>query len=125
MLPDEIVKRVKKALKRAGDTHTWDDVCEGLRSGRFQIFYNDHGCSITEIIGYPRKRVLNCWITAGELPGVMDLQKDVDAFARANGIKEQCTTARKGWLSVLPAHGWKSDMIVFTREVPPYEYEHV
>lgn len=115
--PEEIIRRVKIALNKAGDTHTWEDVVKGLKAGTFQIFWNAHGCAITEIINFPTKRALHCWITAGELPGVMELQDQVIDHARKHDCALMTTTARKGWRAVLPQYGWKEDAVMFTREV--------
>lgn len=115
--PEEMVKRIKKALKRGGDTYSWDDVSAGLLVGRYQWFANEHGVCITEIIQAPRKRYMNCFVVAGELPGVMDLHDRVEQYAKDSGCAFMMTSARMGWQSVLPNYGWKKHSMVFMREL--------
>lgn len=117
LLPEEIVRRAKKALKAAGDTHTWDDVVALLKAGQAQAFWNDHGIWITEVLQSPRKCWLHVWIVAGELPGVMDLQPQVLAFAKERGAARITATARFGWKHVAKAHGWKNAAVCITHEV--------
>lgn len=116
--PDEIIRRVQRALHLAGDTHTWADVCDGLSKGAFQIFWSGDGCAITEIVQFPKKRTLHCWIVAGQMPGVMELQEKVIAHAKANECHLMTTYARKGWRKILPTYGWKEDAVILTHEVP-------
>lgn len=115
--PEEIIQRIKKALHHGGDTHTWEDVCQGLVEGKFQIFWNDYGVCITEIMVSPRTKYLNAFIVAGKLPGVMDLQEQVENFAREQSCKFMLTTARHGWKKVLPNYGWKPTKTVFAKKI--------
>jgi hypothetical protein len=115
--PDEIIRRVKKALAKAGETHTWEDVVELLKAGHAQAFWNEHGIWITEIMQSPRKRWLHVWIVAGALPHVMDLQPAVIAFAKEKGAERITATARFGWKHVAEAHGWHRKAMVITHEV--------
>lgn len=115
--PEEIIRRVKKALSRAGETHTWEDVVALLKAGHAQIFWNDHGVWITEVIQSPRVRYLHVWIVAGELPGVMDLQPKVLEHAKSENCKTVMASARFGWKHVARQHGWKEKAMVITHDV--------
>jgi len=113
----EIIKRIEKALEIDG-THTWDDVQEMLIDGRCQIFWDEHGCWITEVLVTPRKRLLNVWIVAGELPEVMSLQEKVERFA----LTETCDQiivkgARFGWKDIAKEYGWREHAVVLTHDV--------
>ena len=105
--PDEIVRRIEKALKHGGDTHTWDDIRQGLSTGHFQIHWNDGGVAITEIQVFPRRKNLHCFIVAGKMAPVLELQQDMIAFARTHGCRSLSATGRFGWERVLPKQGWK------------------
>lgn len=118
---DQIKQRISKALEHGGGTYELDDVIEGLHDGRFQIFWNDYGVCITEIVNGPRRSYLNCFVVAGELPGVMELQSKIDEFAREMGCAYLMTTARLGWQKVLPQFGWDKTSVVFTRPVRAQE----
>ena len=114
--PDEIVRRIRKALARDG-AHTWEHVKDLLEVGAAQIFWNDHGVWITEIVSTPLSRWLHVWVVAGELPGVMDLQPAVLAHAKATNCHHVTATARFGWKHVAKAHGWRRHAMVITHDV--------
>lgn len=102
----EIVARIEEALEREG-THNWDDVREMLITGEAQIFFNDHGAWITRICVAPRMRWLHVWLAAGQLPGVMDIQEQVEQFARTNTLARIIVTARPGWSVLASKEGWE------------------
>jgi hypothetical protein len=114
---DDLKDRIAKALKSGGDTLALEDVVIGLQEGRFQMFWNEHGCCICQVVQTPRWRYLDCFVVAGELPGVMDLQPQVEAHARSQGCRWMETTARAGWKKVLPSFGWKPKKILFVKEL--------
>lgn len=116
LAPEDIIARIEKALAIDG-THTWADLRERLLSGQAQVFWNDHGVWIVEVIQTPQKRYLNAWVVAGELPGVMDLQPQVIAFAKEMGCERVVARARFGWKHVARAHGWQEEAMVISHEV--------
>ena len=116
MTPEQKIERIKKALHYAGDYHTWDDVVEGLKSGRYQIFDNASGCIVTEIIQLPRGRYLNCWLLGGELPHVLDLVPDMQRHAVVNDCSKLMAFGRRGWGKVLPAMGWRITGTTFEKD---------
>ena len=92
-----------KALKLGGNTHTREDISEGIKSGRFQYFGDDECCVVTEIIDYPRKRVCHLFIAAGNLNRLFEeyLPK-VKIFAAENGCTSLTSVSRKGFLKRFP-----------------------
>lgn len=116
MTPDQKLERIKKALSR-GNNPDWEEVRAGLVDGRYQFFENDHGVCITEVVQAKRKRYLQCWIVAGELPGVMELQDTVEKHALNSSCAFMTTTARLGWEKVLPQFGWKKARTIFTKDL--------
>jgi len=116
MTPEQKIALIRKSLERGG-THEWEDFLPGLRTGAFQLFDNDHGVCLTEILKSPRKKHLHCWVTAGELPGVMDLSSRVEQHALDHGCDFMTTIGRFGWEAILPKYGWKKTDMVFTKEL--------
>jgi hypothetical protein len=110
--PEEIIKRIEKALKNGGDTHDWEDVRNGLMLGEYQIFWNDHGVCITEIKSTPKRRYLHAFVVAGEMPGVMELQDQVIQHALTHSCDFMTTAGRVGWERVLPKFGWRKTQAV-------------
>jgi hypothetical protein len=115
--PSEIIARIEKALAIDG-THTWEDLRALLGEGKCQIFWNEHGAWITEIMVSPQKRMLNVWIVAGELPEVMDLQEKVEDHARISKCGEMIVRgARLGWKNVAKEYGWEETAVVLRHPV--------
>ena len=71
-----------------------------------QIFWNDHGAWITEIMIAPRMRWLNVWVIAGQLPEVMELQDEVERFCLTKTIERMVATTRPGWAVLASKDGW-------------------
>lgn len=118
MTPAEKIKRIEKALRLGRDIFSWEDIRERAMDGRLQIFDNEHGVWVTEIIQTPQKRYLNCHIVAGELPGVMALQDGVIKHAANSSCAFISAIARPGWKPHLETYGWQQDAIVICKEVP-------
>lgn len=115
----EKIRRIEKALRRAGGTHEWPDMQELLIRGDAQIFDNEHGCWVTEVRAFPRKRLLNVWVVAGELPDVMDIQEQVERYGLSQSCERMYATIRPGWKDIYPKHGWKKDALVISKELRP------
>jgi len=116
MTPEVKVDRLQRALNRDGG-HDWSDVVGLLEKGECQIFDGPHGAWVTSIKEAPKGRALNVWLVAGELPGVMETQPEVEAFALANGCKKLTAGVRRGWKKTAEAHGWKIVGLVIEKEL--------
>ena len=112
--PDEIIRRIEKALAHGGNTHSWDDVRHGLIEGEFQIFYNAGGVCITEIVQSPRIRTLHVFVAAGLKDAVLALQPDLVAFGLSQGCSRITAVGRFGWGKILPKLGWKKAHVAMT-----------
>ena len=116
MEPEPKIERMQKALDRDGG-HDWPHVVDLLEKGDCQIFDSDQGVWITEIKNAPKGKALNVWLVAGSLPGVMELQPEVEAFATANGCRKLTAGVRRGWKKTAEAHGWKVVGLVIEKEL--------
>lgn len=106
-----------KALRRAGDCYTVGDVADGILAGRFQYWMAEGGGIVTEIVTYPRKRVVNFFLVFGDLDACLGLQPEIEAFARQHGCSAAVATGREGWRKVLPAHGWREAWVLMAKEL--------
>ena len=64
---DELNKRLAKALKIGGDTHTIEDIQHAVARGAMQCFVKGDSFAITEIIKAPQKTYLNIFLVVGDL----------------------------------------------------------
>jgi hypothetical protein len=105
--PEEIIRRIEIALEHGGGTHTWDDIRQQILDGRAQIFWNDDGVVITEIVDNPQFRTLHCMVIAGRMQSIPDLQEQIIRHGISSGCKYMTMSGRSGWERVLPKHGWQ------------------
>ena len=116
MPPEEIIRRVEKALAR-DKAHNFSTVLPLILAGKVQAFGNEHGLWLTEIVQSPLSKWLNVFVVAGELPGVMALQDQVLDFARKENCQHVTATARFGWKHIAKQYGWKQHAMVITHNV--------
>lgn len=80
-----------------------------------QAFQNGESVTITEVIGYPQKRVLQVVLAVGELEDVLALIPEMEAFGKKHGCSSMRMFGRKGWSKVLPKIGWKSPGVTYEK----------
>ena len=108
-----------KALRGAGDCYTVGDIADGILRGNFQYWMRGESGIVTEVVSYPRKKVLNYFLVLGKLDECLALQPEIEAFAREHGCAGVTCAGRDGWLRVLPKHGWRSLWNVMVKEFQP------
>lgn len=88
------------AIERTHGTHTEDDIIVGLLCGnppQFQLWRNDKAAIVTEIITYPRLKVVNFFLIGGELQAALALESQVIDFALEKDIHRLTGGGRTGW----------------------------
>lgn len=116
LVSDELQKRLKRALKLAGDTHTIEDINHAIARGTMQCFVSGDSFCITEVINAPRKRYLNIFMIVGEL-SILDIHDEILAFATEAGCDFLQAYGRFGWKPVVEKLGWKAEQTVFRRKI--------
>jgi hypothetical protein len=108
---------IEAALHEGGDVHGFDDIAAMIRDGRVQFWPAPEGCLVTEILVYPRAKVLNVFLGGGKLDQLLDMQGSVVAFARAMGCTKMTIQGRKGWVRALAHMGWVHTHSVVMKEI--------
>lgn len=108
---------IEDALQYCGGTHHFDDIAAGVYAGRMQLWPAPRGCIVTEIVVYPRKKVLNLFLAGGELDQLVDMNNDITAWAIKNKCAAGTMSGRIGWKKVLEPLGWKQMYTTFQKEV--------
>jgi len=108
---------IEAALEYSGGTHDFDDVAKGILDGSMQLWPSPRGCIVTEIVIYPKKKVLNVFLGGGELDQLLDMHNDVTDWAKRYGCEALTITGRFGWKKPLKAHGWKPLHASFQKEI--------
>ena len=102
-------RRLERALSVAGDTHSREDIARAVADGRMQCWTRGVSMTITEVMQYPKRLVLNVVLAVGKMEDVLGLQNEMMAFGREHGATVMRMEGRKGWAKVLPTEGWKKD----------------
>lgn len=108
---------IEDALEYSGGTHEFEDIVAGIHRGAFQFWPAPKGAAITEIIEFPKKRVLHVFLAGGELDQIVDMDESAGKFAKAAGCSAMTIAGRKGWEKVLKKNGWDYYFTTLSREV--------
>lgn len=114
---DQYREMIEAALVYSGGTHTFEDVRELVATGRAQLWPAPRGVAITEIIVYPRKRVLHIFLAAGEMDQLTDMIESAEQWGRTQGCTSLTMAGRFGWQRVLDKHGFKPVLVTMEREI--------
>ena len=107
---------IEAALEYTGGTHEWDDIVESIAKGTMQLWAAPRGCIVTEIVIYPRKKVLNIFLAGGELDQILDMDNDVKKWAEHYGCTAATMSGRMGWKKPLAPLNWKMQYVSFQKE---------
>lgn len=113
---DELNRRLQRALRLAGDTHTLDDIKKEISAGRFQVFSEGDSFVLTEVVQEPQQKYMNVFLAVGDL-SVVNLIPKMEAFAEQAGCSWIQTLGRPGWKSVLPDYGWQPTHVLFVHRI--------
>lgn len=109
--------QIEAALSYADATHTYEDVAEMVAAGALQFWPGPASCIVTELISFPRKRVLNVFLAGGNLPELEAMIPFVLAWGKDQGCDAASFTGRRGWeRSFVTRMGWTpSRLVTFTK----------
>ncbi len=106
---------IEDALAHAGGTHAIEDVLGGIAEGRLQLWVGDRCAGVSEILNFPRRRVLNLFLAGGDMAEMRTLQAGLEAFARGSGCQAAMFSGR---LTRSAVSGWP-------RAWPDYHPTHI
>jgi hypothetical protein len=108
---------LEAALELSGGTHTLDDVVQAIIKGEMQFWPAPKGCAVTEIVNYPRKKVLHIFLAGGEMEQIIDMDDSAVEFAKMNGCTGMSIAGRKGWKRVLKNKGYEETFTVLGKDI--------
>lgn len=98
---------IEAALEYSNGHHEFEDIVDGIVKGNLQLWPGPDGCMVTELIQYPRKKMLNIFLAGGTLEQMHDMANDMRAWAKAQGCDGAMLSGRRGWVREMRKHGWK------------------
>ena len=109
---------VEAALEYSGGTHGIEDIAEGLKTGRFQLWPAENSVIVTEIIVYPRLKNLHFFLAGGDLDELRLMQPLVESWGKNMGCTRVSLAGRKGWeKTFLKDRGYKPKWFVLSKDL--------
>lgn len=108
---------IEAALAYSGDTHDFDDVACAIINSKMQLWPAKEGCLVTELLQYPKKKVLHIFLAGGKLESITDMHGDVMTWGKAQGCTALTLSGRKGWIKALEKFNWKPTLVALTKEI--------
>ena len=116
-MPDrqKLIGQINQVLALNGDLMTLEDLIDLARERRVQVFGGDDAVVASEILTYPRKNICNAFLAAGSLRGILRLESEVEAYARAHDAAAIVTHGRQGWGRVGQKTGWMLHSLCYVK----------
>lgn len=94
---DRCQKYIEDALEYGHGGFDISDVFERVAQGKFLLWTRQNSAAVTEIVSYPRKRVVNVALAGGNLDELEDMAPAIYEWAKSIGINSIFVSGRKGW----------------------------
>lgn len=108
---------IKAALEYSGGTHLFEDIVDSVKLGYMQLWAAPRGCAVTEIITFPRKKVLHVFLAGGELDQVLDMVDSAKHWGKMQGCSSMTLAGRKGWVKALAPWGFTEKFTTVGAEI--------
>ena len=89
------------ALEYGNETHSLEDVAMALNRDEMQLWPGIKTAVVTEIITYPRQKIINVFLAAGDMDEVIRILPYVEKHGKMEGCTRMTMTGRKGWEKVM------------------------
>jgi hypothetical protein len=109
---------VEAALEYSGGTHGIEDIAEGLKKGRFQLWPADDSVVVTEIIVYPRLKNLHFFLAGGDLDELRLMRPLIEQWGKNMGCTRVSLAGREGWSKTfLRDEGYRPKWFVLSKDL--------
>ena len=99
--------KLARGLERLGGLYTLNDILTAIAEGRMQSFVEGNSWAVTQVVSFPRAKVLEVFAAIGDLDDLRILHDRILDFAAEEGIGVIRAYGRKGWLPDASRRGWK------------------
>jgi len=110
-------ERIEEALAFSGGTHTYEDIVRGIEDHRYQLWPGRNAVVITEMQVFPQKKVIHCFLAAGDLREIHSIRTWAERWARKEGCDSVTVTGRPGWERVLATDGYVKTAVMLEKEL--------
>lgn len=106
------------ALEYGNNSHTYDDLCEKVVTGKLIFMPLPNSVMICEVVQHPQHKTYHCFVAAGDLEELLTLgTSQLRLAARAHMCKHLSVVGRMGWKKKLEEQGWENPLVVMYKEV--------
>lgn len=112
--------KLARVLDRMGGTRTVQDILSAIAAGKMQSFIDGDSWVITQVVDFPRARVLEIVAAIGDRAECLRIHDErLLQYARDNDIGLLQAYGRRGWLGDARERGWKVKTVsyLFQREL--------
>lgn len=99
-------EETNRILAKQGGFYTFEDIVDAVILGRMQSFSLNDTWVVTQVIDFPRKKVLDIVFVIGELEDLIALEDKIEEFRREIQADMLIATGRLGWMRK-HFKGWK------------------
>jgi hypothetical protein len=100
-------QKLARALDRMGGVYSVQDILTAIAENRMQSFADGDSWAITQVVDYPRARVMEVLVALGDLEACRRLHDRILEYAARNDITFVQAYGRRGWVGDARSHGWK------------------
>jgi hypothetical protein len=100
-------KKLARVLDTMGGLYALNDILTAIAEGRMQSFVEGNSWVITQVISFPRAKVLEVFAAVGDLDDLRILHSRIIDFSAEVGVGVIRAYGRKGWLPDAAARGWR------------------
>lgn len=108
---------IESALEYSGGTHDYMNIVDGVLSGHMQLWMGESGCAVTEIMVYPKRKILHVFLAAGDMEQILDFEESAIEFGKMNGCDGMSIAGRPGWQKILGKRGWDVAFVNLSKEI--------
>ena len=88
---------LEAALEYAHGAYDIETIFEGLMDGSLELWPSENAGAVTQIVEYPRKKILHIFLAGGDIEELKVLYTHVELYARQIGCQAITLTGRPGW----------------------------
>lgn len=105
---------IQKSLDVGLPLYTADDILDACEAGRMQLWCCGDSALVTEIVEFPRARVVRSVVAGGRLKDILKVLPVAEEWARERGCRYATAGGRTGWGRAL---GYEFSAAEFVKEL--------
>ena len=110
-------RKLARILRKMG-THNVEDLLDEVYNGKKQVFTCHDSVLFTQLVDFPRMRVLEFFVAVGSMADMLDLERQATEFAVSVGATRIRAFARPGWARSRIRHGaWSPSTTVWHKDL--------